>query len=364
MNQDPKQLLAKWSPKPLKVVQTEQQFCTARFSPCGKFLVAGSFEGQVARWDVTGEQPTPLPPLQGHNGFVTGVVFHGDGKRLFTSDSSGRLRAWPLDVSRSVPNRESAAQVIWDVAAAHDGWIRQLALSPDGKQLATCGRDRTVRLWNADNGQKAAEFDAGEDVYSVAFTPDGKGVVSGDLKGSVKHWDQAGRKLARELDAKLLYFFERLQGVGGVRCLVFDKAGTTLAAGGGKPTTGGFVSAMPHLLLFDWSTGKIKQTVPLGAANDGFVFEAFFHADGFLMGVISGPPGAGRLFYLRPGDTQPFFTQPFANPHALSLHPTGQRLVIAATNADSAGNGAVLDKDKKYKGNFTPLHILQFAKPA
>jgi hypothetical protein len=44
-----------------------------------------------------------------------------------------------------------------------------------------------------------------------------------------------------------------------------------------------------------------------------------------------------------------------ANCHSLAVHPDGKRLVVAATNAGSNGNGR--PKDKEYLGNWSPLHV-------
>ncbi len=351
---DTKQLTARYTPKPMKVVQNDHQFCIARFSPCGKVLAAGSFVGLVCRWDASSDQLAALPPLTGHGGFVSALAFHADGKRLFTADSWGQLRAWPY--------AEKNAKPLWSLAQAHDGWIRQMALNADGTRLATCGRDHRLCIWSLADGKKVAAIDAKEDVYSIVFTPDGKSLISGDLKGVIKHWDVATGKLTRTLDARAMFVVDRLNEVGGVRCLRFDPAGATLLAGGATPKNGGFVEATPLLMVFDWATGKAKQSLPLGKANEGFVFDLHCHADGFVMGIVNGPPGQGRLFYLKLGDAQPFFTQNYVNPQCLSLHPSGNRLLVLATNANSSGNGAVLDKDKKYAGNFSPLHVLQFSK--
>ena len=65
-------------------------------------------------------------------------------------------------VFRARSNRRVAAQ------NAHDGWIRSVAVSPDGKRLATCGLDQVVRVWSAGDGSKQLEL-AGhaEDVFFV-----------------------------------------------------------------------------------------------------------------------------------------------------------------------------------------------------
>jgi hypothetical protein len=53
---------------------------------------------------------------------------------------------------------------------------------------------------------------------------------------------------------------------------------------------------------------------------------------------------------------------PLPNCQSMALHPSGSRLVVAATNANSSGNGRVGSKEI-YPGNFSPLHVLDFPKP-
>src|SRR5262249_51642386 len=110
---DSKELQAKYTAKDLKQLRPEQQVGVVRFSPCGKFLAAGTFEGQVLRWDASGDAFNPLPALTGHGGWVQGLAFHPDAKRLFTADSWGQLRAWTY----------ADGKVAWSVPQAHDGWI-------------------------------------------------------------------------------------------------------------------------------------------------------------------------------------------------------------------------------------------------
>ena len=345
---DPKQ----YTPKAAKPFPVDQQLCRLRYTPDGKVLVAATFEGTVRRWDATTSPFTALPVLEGHDGWATDIAFVPSGKRLFTTDSWGRLRCWTLE--------DKEPRTVWEQPSAHDGWLRSVVVSPDGTTVATAGRDRFLRLWSAAEGKALASIDCQEDVMSLAFHPEGKSIVSGDAKGVIRQWDLKDSKTAREFDGRRLHFKDRIQDVGGVRCLAFNADGSSLFAGGSQPKTGGFVQGVLALLGFDWATGKPTTSYVGTNDNEGYILDLAWHAGGFVMGVSSGQPGQGKLFCHRPEDAQPFFAAPLANPHSLAVHPGGKRLVVSATNANSAGNGRQLGKGKEYPGNFSPLHVFDF----
>ena len=60
-------------------------------------------------------------------------------------------------------------------------WLDSVAFSPNGKQIVSGSRDRTIRVWNVATGEQSGEALRGHDdwVRSVAFSPDGKQIVSG-----------------------------------------------------------------------------------------------------------------------------------------------------------------------------------------
>jgi WD40 repeat protein len=353
MSADAKTLPARSQPKQGKTLTTDRQLAVLRFSPCGKVLAAGCHDATVRRWSTVKEPYTELLPLPGHRGWVGTIAFHSDGRRLFSADSWGALFCWPYT--------EAKAKPLWSLPAAHDGWVRQLALHPDGKTLASCGMDRVVRLWSAEDGKKVQEFACPEDIFSIAFHPAGSLLAAGDFMGMIHLLDLKSGKKTGQLDAGLLHRLDRIQDVGGVRCLAFDRDGKSLIAAGCAPSSGGFVQGTPAILWFDLATSKVRQTRKIGTDNDGFVHDLHLHTDGFVMAVSSGQPGNGKLFFQREGEAQPFFSAAIANCHSLAVHPDGKRLAVAATNAGSSGNGRLLDKDKNYPGNWSPVVLWDMA---
>jgi len=347
-------LLKRYKPKEQAVLSVpETQMSLVRFSGDGQLLLTAGWDGQVHRWRLGDGEPAALPAVAGHGGWVTGLVCHPSQQMAYSADSWGKLQAW--DSAAESP------QAAWSVAEAHDGWIQCLAISADGKLLATCGNDGFVRVWNAADGKLVRELPRRpHPVYSVAFHPAGESLVSGDLLGKVVETNLADGQEVRTFDAGILFAVSRLQDVGGVRYLTFDRDGKTLAAAGTIPSGGGTVQGEPCILLFDWADGKQLHKVVLGPKNECYVHELILHEEGFIIAVTSGTPGSGRLTFTIPGEEKPFFVGPntLQNCHSVALHPDGQRLVVISTSRGSNGNGRPL-KDGKYLGNHSPVTLME-----
>ena len=353
MKEDSKELALKYKTKKIIDLACPVQICAARFSPCGNVLAAACFDGSVRRWDSSTDKFTELTSIAGHNGWVQAIAFHPTNKVLYSADSWGKLIASNYLEKDSKP--------VWKNDKAHDGWIRKVSLSPDGKLLATCGTDKLIKVWSAIDGSLVKEFkDFSWDPLSVSFTPDSKAILVGDLLGKIAQVDTLTGKKLRELDASVMYKLDRLQDVGGVRCFAFDSKGEKLACGGINPNRGGFVQGPSLVIVFDWKTGKEISRIQSGSENDGYVYDLLFITDSILAGVSSGQPGNGKVFFNLMGETQPFISlATMPNCHSFALHPAGKKIAVVSTNANSSGNGKVLDKNKDYATNHSPINILE-----
>lgn len=288
-----------------------------RFDPAGRFVFAGAQDNVIVRYELAGAKKTEL---KGHKSWVRAMAFAAREKVLYSGDWAGRLLAWPADAETPTPASD---------VAAHRGWLRALAVSPDGKTLASCGNDHLVKLWSIPDGKPLSALRSHDcHVYNVAFHPSGRWLVSADLRGGVKVWDLAKEEVAREMDAKILYKYDQGFGadIGGVRSMSFSADGSLLACAGITNVSNAFAGiGNPLAVLFDFASGKPLLQLRPKAAFQGTMWGVSCHPSGVVLGVAGG--NGGQLYAWRTNDAASFATVALPNnARDLDVHPN-RRLV-------------------------------------
>jgi hypothetical protein len=155
------------------------------YHPGGQILAAGG-RGTLYLFDVaTGDLQGKLEGLHPR---VTALAFSHDGKRLAVASSAmGETHEVRLyDVAAGAVPSAASTRVI----NTHADVIHDLAFSPDGKVLASCGYDRLIKLWDVTAKKELRVLkDHSDSVYGIAFSPDGKLLASAAADRAVKVWD-------------------------------------------------------------------------------------------------------------------------------------------------------------------------------
>jgi len=231
----------------------------SRFTDDGQYLATAGDDGLLKIWNRTS-----LETVQEfvHPNAVRGLAI-GGGK-FFAGDRQGGLHVWSLDSKQPL------------VTAQQPGAVYAVAISPDGKTLATAGSDKIIRLWNPDTLKQRLPLEghAGP-VYGLSFDPAGKRLASAGWDGTIRVWDPAGGKLLHSWDG----------ASGDIWAIAFSPDGTRLATGGQNGA----------LKLWDAATGK-QLAIYLGHKTT--IHTLAFNPDGKLL-ASGGRDGAARIWQLR-----------------------------------------------------------------
>ena len=158
---------------------------------------ANTFEARNSLLTSLQASPHLVAFLHGHQDGVRTVQFSPDGRLLASGGRDNAIYLWDVET------KSLAAPAI----TGNSGWINSLSFSPDGRVLASTSEDGTVRMWDVTSGQPIGEPLRGHAgaVRSVTFSPDGRFLASAGADNLVLLWDAAsgepvGRPLAGHSD--------------------------------------------------------------------------------------------------------------------------------------------------------------------
>ncbi len=157
------------------------------FDPAGKFLAAGSY-GQVVVWDLAAARPVRL--LTNVLGAVNDLKFSPDGTLLAVAggqpSAKGDLRLYRV-----------ADWALVGTLRGHDDVIFSVAFSPDSRRLVSASFDHTLRLWDVAKLAPVRTYQNHSDfVYAVAFAPSGKHIASASKDRTVQFLEAETGKTA------------------------------------------------------------------------------------------------------------------------------------------------------------------------
>jgi WD40 repeat protein len=241
---------------------------TMALSPDGGFIAQAADDYTIALWDTTrGKQ---LHRLQGHEGEVRALTFSSDSRTLVSGSRDKRVLFWEVPSGRQIREMSPFDRSIETIALSPDGkrlvagsdtdWIgnsdvdhgggsgwrphgwRVMALSSDGKTLATGDGCGNISLFELTSGRMIRQLAGLVEPSSLAFSPDGQLLASARMDTILLSKVSTGEELHRLKWDEGLYF----------RSLAFSPDGKTLASGQAGPNAWSGFAAL-------WDVGSGRQ---------------------------------------------------------------------------------------------------------
>jgi WD40 repeat protein len=282
------------------------------FTRDGNTLLTAAGDKEARAWKYATDQPTKS---LSHPNLVDAVQFDKTGKLLATGCHDGKLRVWDAATGKATktidahtkPQANPIYTVVW---------------SPDAKHLATGSFDRSIKIWDADSGKLVKEI-PGQSDLPVAETKAMKDTKGKKDKKDTK--DKKGEKDKEPANPKTGHFDQ-------VFTLAYTKDGKYLASGSSDRTvklwdakTGKLVRDFPNPALPDPAPGQAR------ASHPGFVHAVRFTPDGQrLVSAGTAPRGQAYLAVWSVGTGKRLAGQELAvGPvYALELLPGGEAAVL------------------------------------
>lgn len=248
-------------------------------------------EFYIEYWNVNSGESIKDVLLDDEN--YTVASLSPDGKTLACAGDSP-LQFWNIETTKQL-----------SIDKVTEGYFDYVEFSPDGERLVAADAWDYISLWQVSPMQHLKSFAHGEDYNSIAYSPDGKTVASGNDTGSVKIWDAATGKLTQTISghsSKQIY------------TAAFHTDSSTVTIG-----------TKSAIQIWNWQTGELVNTIPEPRSD---VYSVSYSEDKKFI-ATGGSSHKARIWEAQTGRFLGSFAGHKDNIYAVAFSPDGRLLASA-----------------------------------
>ncbi len=233
---------------------------TATISPDKKLIVSGDYETIIV-WDgLTGE---PIWSLTGLDGPTRCLKISPDGKKVACGFAYNSYTGYDKDIEDicAIIILDSVEKDLWHVLKGHVSDVRDFAFVDNGAALLSCSEDKTIKLWDLDDGELIKTFYGHTDgVEHISVSPDGRHFATSSFDNTLRLWEMPFNRWLKSFDDHSSDVFYASYSPDGKRIVSASKDG--------------------EIRIFDAETGKCQNLLE-GHENE--TISTMFSPDGNMI---------------------------------------------------------------------------------
>ncbi|MEM7552540.1 MAG: NB-ARC domain-containing protein [Cyanobacteria bacterium P01_A01_bin.84] len=298
------------------------------FSSDGQTLVSSSYDQSVKLWSINKIQAKAqlTRTLRGYVNDVRSVAIHEQGQDskknyiIVSAHRDSRVRIWNFSTNNVDTYHGTSHSMSLH---GHKYMVSSVAISPDGKTLVSGGEDEIAKLWDIATGEILHTWKVeGREIWSVAFSSDGKTIAAGcdgmSIPNDIDH-QQVRLWNVKDKSEKILVGHDI-----SVNSVAFSPDGSTLVSGSTDAT----------MKLWDVSTSQLLQTFPEHQEQGVAIYGVSFSPDGQKI-ANSSFDGSIRIWDVQTGKCIQVFPVDNRPVSAIAFCPNDSNIIASGSLGNS-----------------------------
>ena len=113
--------------------------------------------------------------MQGHLDYISSIVISSDDKTIASCGQDKSIRIWDVKTGE-----------LLKTLTGHSDWIHSIKLTKGNKSIVSCSSDKTIKFWDLKSGQIIKNIECEQGVSTIAINQNEDMVISGNEKGDIE----------------------------------------------------------------------------------------------------------------------------------------------------------------------------------